>query len=931
MPAAVRPNASHCIPVALFVALASLVLSGCSDDSPQALASQAQAEMAKGDHRSAVVQLKRALQLDPAAKQPRCDLGTSLLKLGDGASAAIEIGKCLADGGDRNRYLPELAEALVASGAWKKLTIEHGATQLDDPKAQARLKTQVALAWDLLRDRTKAEAALAAALASDANDLGALTLKARMAAGRGEMDAALAVVDRIIGIDPKRKEAWVIKGEVLGFGRNDVKAATDAFEKALAIDPGLIPAHVHLVGLKSNANDLSGARAQMERLKAAHPNNPQTHFVEAYVAAKQKDFTLAREKVQAVLKLLPDHVSVLQLAGAIEGESGSMVMAENHYLKALSLDPGLGNARINAARAQMRLGKPGKALETIKPLVGPDSQELEALGIAGEASLALGDALGSERFYRRAATVAPSDTFALTALAKARLARGEASDALASLRKLSETSKDLYADLALFSAHVRRGELQPAGDVLESIRRKEPESARVHELKGRLAMAAGDLAAAREAFDKLAVAEPRSFVALGKLVELDRAEQKPEAAEARLKQALKDQPGNVEAHLLLASLRESRQAPIEELQGLLTAAIQAVPTDVQLRVRLVDTNLRARKVSDALSAAQAAVSALPETVDLLDALGRAQALAGQSQQALVSFRKAATLDGRLSQPHMRMAMVHREMGNMQAAITSLQRAVELDPSEAQARADLLAAYARTKEADGAMRFAKELQAKAPQSEAGYLLEAAAQTRAKNTNGTISALKQGLAKADRPIEVARQYFRVLIDARREAEAERFAMDWVRKVPDDAGMHFELAGRAIVRKDYTAAEQHLRQSLALRGDHPITLNNLAWVLTVTRKPGALPFIQRALELMPGAPMLLDTLASVHLVEKRPAAALAALKQAVAAAPEQPLYRLNLADLALQVGDKATAKAELDHLAAIGARFPQQARVKELQRQL
>jgi thioredoxin-like negative regulator of GroEL len=53
----------------------------------------------------------------------------------------------------------------------------------------------------------------------------------------------------------------------------------------------------------------------------------------------------------------------------------------------------------------------------------------------------------------------------------------------------------------------------------------------------------------------------------------------------------------------------------------------------------------------------------------------------------------------------------------------------------------------------------------------------------------------------------------------------------------------------------------------------------------------------------------------------------KQAVAAAPEAHNFRLQLAKLMIDSGDKSNARTELSTLAALGSKYPRQAEVAAL----
>lgn len=911
--------------------LALTLLGACGQRSPQDLVVRAKEAGEKGEFVAAVLHLKSALQASPDSAETRFLLGKAMIEAGDVAGAVVEFAKCLDQGYDRERVLPELAHALLLSGQAKRLTSLYGGVDLAGKQAQATLKAYMASAWGALEDRSNADAALKAALAAVPDHPHALLLRARVSAGAGDFDGALAVVDGVLARDAKRHEAWLLKGEILAFAKKDVAAAEDAFRKSLAIERRFLPAHTALISSRLRAEDLAGAKAQLAALRAVAPNHPQTVFVDGYLEALQKHYGRARELIQLVLRVLPDHTMVLQLAGAIEGELGALVLAESYYAKALRLDPALVNARQGLARAQLRLGKPARAWETIQPLAGPESTDSVALALAGEAALALGDTKAAEAVFRRAAKVEPDNARARTALAMTTLARGDATEAFSKLQTIAAESTDTYADLALVSAHLKRAEFDAALTAVDVLSRKQPDSALPHELRGRVLATRGDLAGARSAFDKSAQLDPGSFSTTSSLAEIDLREKKFAQARNRLEAATRAQPGNVNAYVTLASVIERSGAPLDEVRRVLTEATRVAPSDVGARLQLIDASLRAKQFKEALAAAQSADASIPNNVTVLDALGRAQALAGDTQQALGTFRRITNLDTTLAQPHLRLAAMYRDQGATTAATGSLRRAIEIDPSLHQARVDLVDLLVRSNQQRQAIEIARELQTRTPEVDGGYLLEGATHVRMKDADAAIAAYRNGLKRARDTREIARQLYRVLATSGRGREADAFAEGWIKGNPDDAAMHFELSSTALARRNLQVAEKHLRLSIALRADHPVALNNLAWVLTSLGKPGALPLAQRAVELLPNEPSMLDTLATALAADKQLPEALRVQKRAVEIAPGNPGLRLNLAKLALQADDKALARLELDRLASLGTRVPFHEEVARLRKTL
>ena len=168
---------------------------------------------------------------------------------------------------------------------------------------------------------------------------------------------------------------------------------------------------------------------------------------------------------------------------------------------------------------------------------------------------------------------------------------------------------------------------------------------------------------------------------------------------------------------------------------------------------------------------------------------------------------------------------------------------------------------------------------------------------------------------------------LVAANRMPEAERTAAAWLRERPKDAAFRFYLGDASLASNDLVAAERHYRSLLEVQPDNGLALNNVAWILTQRKSPDALAMAQRANELIPNQPQLMDTLATALLAASQGAKALEVQKQALARSPQDPGLKLNLAKIYIANGDKVKARTELEALGSLGAGFRNQAEVKSL----
>src|SRR5687767_1846011 len=81
------------LPIVMATALGTLLLFGCSRESPDAMVESAKGYIAQQKFQSAIIQLKNALQQDPKRADVRYLLGMVLVDSGDSAGAEIELSK----------------------------------------------------------------------------------------------------------------------------------------------------------------------------------------------------------------------------------------------------------------------------------------------------------------------------------------------------------------------------------------------------------------------------------------------------------------------------------------------------------------------------------------------------------------------------------------------------------------------------------------------------------------------------------------------------------------------------------------------------------------------------------------------------------------------------------------------------------------------
>lgn len=916
--------------VAVIATAAAILSSSCGGDSFEDYLASAKEFVARNEPAAATIQLRNALLKRPDSGEARFLLGNALLSSGDLAGAEIELGKAADAEYPKEQVAPLLARLLLIQQKPKLLVERFSSVHLDSPRAEADLQTSLSAAYEMLGNRKRSQETLDEAFKHVPDFPQALVLKSRLAARDGDLEGALALIDKALSGNPALAEAWRLKGDYLVNARAPTAEAIGAYRKALEVrknDPG---AYRGILDVLIAGQDFAGARAEIEAMHKVLPGHPETLRGDLLLAYHGKNFVRAREIGQQLLKLTPDNTQALFLAGAAEYELQSLVKAESLLGKALMQAPDLLLARRMLVQTYLRTGQPGKAIDLLSPMLQGQAGDAETLSMAGEAYLQKGDLKKAEQLFKQAARSDAAPARGKTVLAMAAIGRGNVQEGVEQLKAVAASDAGTGADVALIRIHLRRGEVDKALVAIDGFERKTAGKPYAENLRGIVLLAKNDVAGARRHFEQALSVDPAYFPAAATLSTLDLAEKKTDVAARRFDSVLAADPKNYRAAIAKAEVRERGGAPVGEIVDLLASAVKIDPDAIAPRLALVDFHIRHRDLKSAASAAEEGVTRIPGNPEILDALGRVQLLTGSTHQAVQTYLRMVERAGQSPISHLRLAEAYVAANNLAAAEASVRRAIELAPDFAPAQKRLVELLMATKRPKLAMDMARALQKTHAADPVGDLLEGDIHAADRRWDAAAKAYRSGLAK-QATSDLAIRLHVALQAAGDSAGASRFAADWARGRSDDIMFITHLGDEAAVRGDYQNAGARYAEVLRYRPEDPQILNNLAWVTHKQSKSGALAYAEKAVLLDPSNPGYLDTLAAILEQENQLPRAMQVQQKAVDLAPGSPVLRLRLVKLCVKAGEKQRARSHLDLLLRHTEPFPGDSEVQPLLKQL
>ncbi|MET0322450.1 MAG: XrtA/PEP-CTERM system TPR-repeat protein PrsT, partial [Duganella sp.] len=614
------------------VAIALLaMLAGCgSKPSNEHLLADARQLEARGETKSAIIELKNLIQQAPADAAARLALGRLYLDTGDVLSAEKEMRRAMELGKNRAEVMPWLGKSLLLQGRFDDMLAE---IQADDQ--QPRLMALRGHALLGLNRQDEAAAVFAHILVRHPGQPAALIGQARIALQPPQRDTAraLALTERALAQFPDDVDAWRLKGDLLRL-KNRNSPALAAYRKALALHPALVQAHVDIASLHIQSGQFDQARAELAIARRVAPNSLMLIYTQALLDFRQGKLTAARDQLQLVLRAAPEHLPSHLLMGVVMRGLGSYPQAEQHLRKFLEANPGQPYASKLLASVLMHSGDSAQALAVIAPMLAQHQDDVEMLSLAGELYMRQRRFDLAAAQFERASTLAPQTTMLRTALAMSQLGLGDTGRAIAQLEAAVDADQtSSRTGVLLVLAQLRQRDYAKA---LESVRRMEAHQAdnpMVHNLKGGVLLMNRDPAAARLSFERALKADPLFLPALDNLTQLDLNDRQPEAARARLEAALKKDPRNLDLMVALANLALTRgQAPVA--QAWLERAVQDHPDDVDASLRLAAFYGSGKAAPKALLLLEKLAATHPADGRVLSQLAPLQERGGKRDEAL---------------------------------------------------------------------------------------------------------------------------------------------------------------------------------------------------------------------------------------------------------------------------------------------------------
>ena len=431
--------------------------------------------------------------------------------------------------------------------------------------------------------------------------------------------------------------------------KHQYQAAIPEWNKAVALDPKDVKAHIDLGMSLAETGHMDAAMEQYRKARVLDPQNPDvySHLAAALSRAGKPDQAIPY--FETALKLTPQDAKLHNSLGLALASAGRSNDAIAHYEKARSLAPADPEAYTNLGVALARSGKPDEAIPVLEKALELDPANATAEGNLGAALAQKGRTADAIAHCQKALELSPEDAQAHANLAIALTAAGRQDDALAHLEKASQLApSDAGIHSNFGAALAAKGNVAQAVPHFEKALAIDPSNAQA---EVNLAIALNTLGKSNEAIAHLEKAVrllPGDAVLQSNLGGALVARGKIDEAVPHFEKALAISPDFTDARFNLGALYQMQgrtRSALVQWRKLLAAQPDFVPA-LNATAQVLSTNPDAalRNGGEAVALAERAVklSAGREPV-LLDTLAAAYAEMGRYADAAKTARDALDL------------------------------------------------------------------------------------------------------------------------------------------------------------------------------------------------------------------------------------------------------------------------------------------------
>lgn len=654
-------------------------------DDPAVLVTKAAIELKRGNRDEAIALANQTLEKDPEYVDALMVLAADKLRSQEPEEALALLDKA-PQSSDRNVAL-QLLRLTALEVLGDQPGVENLFTKMiglfpDNPAFRQGL-----VQWYMSKGRDEdAEQTLRSfAEADPQNEIAQFGLVSFLQSQKG-IDAAIGylgglVENQDIGEDMRFRMTLALAQ--LKFSADDREGATELMQSIIDSSDGddRNRARIAFAQMEAAEENYDKAEALVDAVIEEDAKNPDALGVRAQVKLATGRNEEASDDLIVAVNEAPQNARLRVLLGDAYEKAGKVTLAEDSYAKALALNENPADAGLRMARFLLRYGRTARARQVLEDVATRAPNDRRVLALLGDVRLATQDWVGAEEVAKKLRALDQADTGPIAdRIAAAALSGMDRHTESINLLKSSLETNEQDINTDLVRAYVQAGELDEAETYLEAQLEANPDNVRALVLLGSIYASSQRLDDAEEAFKKAASKE-EGEVGSTALAQFYASTGQIDDAEKTARDGIAKNPASNALRFLLSAILQREQRfddAIAIYEEMFAKDPESTAVANDLASLLSERRGDPASLDRAFEIAQRFQNS--EIPQYLDTLGWIHYLRGDYPSALPLVKTAAERLPNVGLVQFHLGMVQMELGQAEASIESLKKAIALPAS-----------------------------------------------------------------------------------------------------------------------------------------------------------------------------------------------------------------------------------------------------------
>ncbi len=906
---------------------------------------------ASGNSRLALLELSIGIRNFPRNADLQRLRGKIFLDLEDGSAAEISFNKAVSLGFNRDFLKHDLAQSWLYQRNPAKI-IENLEKDIAQGSKDPLIYEIVGRAYIASRNRSnptlfmknmnQAEAYIEQAYALSPNNTRVLITKAWLPAMMGNIDEALEWLSKADLIVKDQRQNMAMQGELF-IRQDNIEQAREIYERLVKKFKQYPQYKLELGFTYILSRDFAKAREWVEPIALQYPGQLRSQYLLANISLMEKDYGVAKKLSDAILVISPNHLEAVIINGAssyflddFENANQKLTLFYNRTgsIPALKLLVATKLALNEDRAAAMLLEDAGQTAE--------EQTDAELLNLVAIASAKIGKTDAALEAYQKLAEQHPETPSYQSNMALIQIAQGNYEEGFNNLENAlknqdteAEPGQNLYT-LATKALQVRQ--YDTAATYIEQYKKAAPGNHKPWTMSAVLQTILKNNDAVRQDFEKAMEIAPDVAEVKARYAIFEKLQGNQGKAHTLAEQALKLEPSDIGAgKLLLEGLVKDKK--FEQIKDIVDNAVQNSAAPAFSKMIFADYYTLLGRPQETLTI----LAALPDPVKASASYqlisGKAYLRNGQAQSSVNMLEPFSTNNPNNIQALKYLMQGYLLTGNQGKYQSILEKIDGLTPNDYGNKIELAKLYITTGKFDLAEKILSNLKTENEQQALQRnIIRATMETSRNNIKSALAILGPLYKNHPENGGVSMLYARNLANDGQVDKAITVSKSWADQNLDNLDVKLFL-GDLYMRKadNENALVQYeviiASKKKALKRVELHAHNNLAMIYMAKNEgEKAIDHAQRAFDMAPNNPAVVDTFAQILINQGQPEKAVNHFNQALALLPSndrrnRSLFTLGKARALIETGQNEQARNILGRLIKDDPDFSQIDEVKEL----